>query len=111
MLGLFSISWEAYYVYAAFAVLISVIILIVNRRRFLNLRITVPIITTVAMIVFCIATSGSAAMGSLGRTIHRFIFGSGWPDESKYISELTTPKLVDGGLNKLFRLEGVYGEN
>lgn len=103
-LVVFAGTWEAYYVYAAIAIGITIFVTIVNKVRKFGIDMLIPNISSFAMLIFCVVTSADAAVGSLGRTISDMINGSDWPDESKHISELAVPKFFAGDINTCFNI-------
>lgn len=107
LLILFSFAWEAYYAYALIVVGIVAFTLVFVRISKYKCEALTPYLTVASILAFCLVTSGDAAKGSLGRTISTFLHGSEWPDEAKYIGELTIPKFMSGGFNNSFLLSPV----
>ncbi len=93
---LFSVTWEAFYVYILLACFIVAVNVLVIRRKHLKTHIRIPLITSAVLIAFCVAKSFDAADGSLGRTIGSFFNDGNWPKESKFIGELVAPVLITG---------------
>lgn len=102
ILLLFFVSWEAYYAYAGIAFALAIVLVLLSKVAKLDLNLKVPCATVMISSIFCLCMLSSNSVGSLGRTIKTMLEGSEWPDESKYIGELTHPTLVKGGLNNSF---------